>query len=81
MNRLTDAKLDALVKSGTIKGYRYSNIEDEPKSGMREHEDLILVFPDGNKLRISAFCSGSAENTILSFQTRIQQKQGETLDD
>jgi hypothetical protein len=69
-DRKTDVALDKLVEFGHIAGYHYTMIEDEPGSGSRETERLVLIFNNGFALKINTFCSGSAENTVMEFDTK-----------
>jgi hypothetical protein len=64
-------KLDELIKSGTIKSYGVVNVDNDgvegKKSKFRNTERLHLVFPDGKRLVVDAFCSGCLEDITLSF--------------
>lgn len=70
---MNNAVLEALVQSGHLTSYRHfitdadgQEIADvDAGNGMRETENLELVFPLGVKLYINSICSGSAENTSL----------------
>lgn len=58
-------KLNDLVKSGSIKYYEIEQNESEPNSGMREYETMLIVFPNGESIKFSIFCSGCSENTCF----------------
>lgn len=57
--------LDGAVQAGDLKSYELFTVEEEPDSGMREHDRLVLVFPSGNKLTIDTICSGIRENVSI----------------
>ncbi len=61
--------LDRLVSAGMIESYKLVNVDQDGKedvySDNRNTERLTLNFPNGKKLVIGTFCSGSSENTVL----------------
>ena len=65
--------LDQLVAEGTIGSYSYRNVDEngtpDEVSKFRNTEQLIIHFINGKSLVIDTFCSGSAEDTTLSFGT------------
>lgn len=68
--------LDKLVKAGVIKHYELKTLDENgnevtsPGNGMRETEQLKLIFPLGVVLVIDTFCSGSGQNTSLQFSDK-----------
>lgn len=60
-------ELDKLVASGHIVGYHYTMVEEEPGSGMRESERLVLTFWNGMAVKFLTCCSGVMENTSLDI--------------
>jgi hypothetical protein len=67
---MTNKELDKLVVNGTLTGYELFTEEFELGSGSRETEKLVLSFPNGSKLTIDTFCSGSSENTCLIIEVK-----------
>lgn len=65
--------LDRLVSEGTITGYEYRNVDKngtpDQVSKFRNTEQLIIHFNDGKSLSVDTFCSGSAEDTTLFFNS------------
>lgn len=57
--------LSGLVSRGELKDFKLETIEEEPGSGMREHDRLTLVLPSGEQIVIDTFCSGVSENTSI----------------
>ena len=57
--------LTGLCMLGELKDFKFETIEDEPGSGMRETDRLILTLPSGKTIVIDTFCSGCSENTSL----------------
>ncbi len=70
---MTDKKLDELVANGSIKYYLYNAVGEDgvinKESEFRNTEQLTLIFNNGEQLTINSFCSGSLENTTLSFES------------
>lgn len=68
--------LENLVKTGVLKSYSLKTLDVDGNpitnlgNDMRETDELELVFPSGETLVISTFCSGSAENTSLIIDKR-----------
>ena len=63
-------KLEELKQKGIITSFELLNLDDEGNVGESSHrntEQLILTFPIGDTLTIDTFCSGSSEDTTLSF--------------
>lgn len=64
------SKLDILVLNGMITAYKLIDLNEDgeevknPK-GFRNTQQLELTFPNGSKLLIDSFCSGSSEDTVL----------------
>lgn len=67
---MTNSELDKLVAANVITSYEVSTEEEEPGSGSRESERLILHFPNGMKLQVNSVCSGFLENTGLFFEVQ-----------
>lgn len=61
--------LEGLVKTKILQSYEYDNISFDnvvgEKSDSRNTERLILVFSDGQKLKIETICSGVREDANL----------------
>lgn len=57
--------LNGLVARGALKNFKLETIEEEPGSGMREHDRLLLVLPSGEQIVIDTICSGVSENTSI----------------
>lgn len=69
---MSNATLDNLVRSGTIKSYEYMNLDQDGNFGSsanRNTERLVLTFNNEEILVIDTFCSGSFQNTHLMFST------------
>ena len=64
--------MEDLIKHGCIKSYKVQNVsacgEVGRRSDCRNTEQLELEFPDGRKLLVNTFCSGSSEDTFLIMQ-------------
>jgi hypothetical protein len=63
--------LDTLVFTGTLKNYRYENLDMDGNFGKSKHsnsERLVLVFPHGTELVISSYCDLGGENTGLFLE-------------
>jgi len=73
-SRIKNKVLDTLTAKGFIAGYNFSIQEEEPGSGMRETDRLVLFFSDGTCLKLDTFCSGSAENTSILIDPLSQVK-------
>ena len=58
--------LDKLVDNGSVSSYEL--IEGEPDLTDREVDTLILTFPNGQKLSLATFCSGSSGKTCLIIE-------------
>ena len=69
MKKQRSPKLEKLVDTKCLKSYEFENVDEEGivnrKSSNRNTERLTLVFPNGEKLVIDTFCSGSLENTSI----------------
>jgi len=55
--------LTGMIMLGELKDVKLETLEEEPGSGMREHDCLTLTFPSGRVLKIDTVCSGTLENT------------------
>lgn len=70
---MTNETLQKLVDNKTIASYSFCNVDCYgnigEESDFRNTEMLILIFPNGERLVISTFCSGSSENTSLHFES------------
>lgn len=68
--------LDYFKKLGYIKDYSLSNIDENGEKGKesecRNTQELILVFPNNEKLIIETFCSGVLENTTLHLIAEVK---------
>jgi hypothetical protein len=65
---MTDAKLDQLIQSNSIKSYVYENIDENGNPGQgrfRNTERLTITLNDDSTITIDTACSGVLENTIL----------------
>jgi hypothetical protein len=59
-------KLKQLISNGTIKSFVYrEQIPTDGDVNMRLIDELDLIFPNGDTLKISTGCSGCLENTSL----------------
>lgn len=60
-------KLNKLIQSGQIKSFLYE--EEVPSypgdTESRLVDKLTIEFPNGEKIKLSTFCSGSRENTCI----------------
>lgn len=65
-------KIQQLVDNGTLASYTYTKVDEngipEQESKSRNTEALVLKFPNGEVLKLSTFCSGFSENTILVIE-------------
>lgn len=63
-------KLELLVNNGQLKSFEFReqicSMEGDARS--RLIDELLLVFPNGEKLEFTTFCSGCLENTSLSLK-------------
>ena len=57
--------LTGMVMLGELKDAQLETLEEEPGSGMREHDCLTLTFHSGRVLKIDTVCSGTMENTSI----------------
>lgn len=68
MNKL-EQKLTQLVENKQLTSFVYEeqvpSIEGDTK--FRLIDKLTLVFPNGDKLNLSTFCSGCRENTTIEI--------------
>ena len=68
---MTDDALEELFLNGLISSYQYEEVDEDGNVGktsdFRNTERLTLAFPNGHKLIIDTICSGSSEDTSLSF--------------
>ena len=62
--------LETLVKNGTIKAYEIHNVDEDGIVGrtgkFRNSQLLIIMFNNGETLRLGTFCSGCNENTVFA---------------
>ena len=68
MRTYKNSKLDSLIEKGLIKSYHYKTVEEDPGSGTRESEELILTFNEGTELKLTTICSGIQENTYINIE-------------
>lgn len=67
---MKDEILESLLFHKTIQGYIYESLDEEGNPGSsanRNTERLKIVFNDGRILIIDTFCSGSAQDTTMTF--------------
>ncbi len=63
-------KLQSLIDNNTIKSFVFNEqvptMEGDNES--RLADELVLLFTNGETLKISTFCSGSLENTSIIIE-------------
>jgi hypothetical protein len=64
-------KLESLKVRGVIADYQHIELDEygnPGRSDLRNSERLIITFPGGEKLTLTTWCSGCAENTGFSVE-------------
>lgn len=66
---LTD-RLTSAVRDGNLKSWEIIDVDEDGIEGrlgrFRNTQTLRLEFPDNKILEVGTFCSGSAEDTVLT---------------